>query len=48
MKDSVYEKPERMSDQFLKYLMKVLLGDFNAKVRGIRGYMKRVMIMGLE
>jgi hypothetical protein len=33
-KDSFYEKLEGVFDQFLKYHMKILLGDFNAKVEG--------------
>jgi hypothetical protein len=32
MKDSVYEELERVFDKFPKYHMKILLGDFNAKV----------------
>jgi hypothetical protein len=32
-KDNFYEEPERVLDQFLKYHMKILLGDFNANVR---------------
>jgi hypothetical protein len=32
MKDSFCEEPECVFDQFLKYHMKILLGDFNAKV----------------
>jgi hypothetical protein len=32
VKDSFYEELERVSDKFLKYHMKILLGDFNAKV----------------
>jgi hypothetical protein len=31
-KDSFYEEIEGVFDQFLKYHMKILLGDFNAKV----------------
>jgi exonuclease III len=30
--DSFYEELERVFDEFLKYNMKILLGDFNAKV----------------
>jgi hypothetical protein len=30
--DSFYEEPERVLDEFPKYRMKILLGDFNAKV----------------
>jgi hypothetical protein len=32
MKDSFHEKLERVFDKFLKYHMKILLGDFNADV----------------
>jgi exonuclease III len=32
VKDSFYEELERVFDKFLKYHMKILLGDFNAKV----------------
>jgi exonuclease III len=32
VKDSVYEELERVFDKFPKYHMKILLGDFNAKV----------------
>jgi exonuclease III len=32
MKDSFYEELERVFDKFLKYHIKILLGDFNAKV----------------
>jgi hypothetical protein len=32
MKDSVYEEVEHVFDKFPKYHLKVLLGDFNAKV----------------
>jgi hypothetical protein len=32
MKNSFYEELERVFDKFLKYHMKILLGDFNAKV----------------
>jgi len=31
-KDSFYEELEQVFDHFLKYHMKILLGDFNAKV----------------
>jgi hypothetical protein len=34
MKDSFYEEPECVFDKFPKYHMKILLGDFNAKVSG--------------
>jgi endonuclease/exonuclease/phosphatase family metal-dependent hydrolase len=33
VKDSFYEEVERVLDKFLKYHTKILLGDFNAKVR---------------
>jgi hypothetical protein len=32
VKDSLYEELERVFDKFPKYHMKILLGDFNAKV----------------
>jgi hydroxypyruvate isomerase len=32
IKDSFYEDLERVVDKFAKYHMKILLGDFNAKV----------------
>jgi exonuclease III len=32
VKDSFYEEVERVFDKFPKYHMKILLGDFNAKV----------------
>jgi hypothetical protein len=32
VKDSLYEELERMFDKFCKYHMKILLGDFSAKV----------------
>jgi hypothetical protein len=32
MKDSFYEELERVFDKFPKYHMKILLGEFNAKV----------------
>jgi hypothetical protein len=56
-KDSFYEELEGVFDQFLKYHMKIILGDFNAKVwredifnrqLGMRVCTKLVMIMGLE
>jgi len=31
-KDSFYEELEQVFEHFLKYHMKILLGDFNAKV----------------
>ena len=31
-KDSFYEELEKVFDHFPKYVMKILLGDFNAKV----------------
>jgi exonuclease III len=57
VKDSFYEKLESVFDKLSKYHMKILLGDFNAKVRredvlirqlGMKVYMKLVMIMELE
>jgi exonuclease III len=56
VKDSFYEKLERVFNKVPKYHMKILLGDFNAKVRrkdifkptvGNKGYTKLVMIMEL-
>jgi hypothetical protein len=32
IKDSFYKEPEQVSDQFPRYQMKILMGDFNAKV----------------
>jgi hypothetical protein len=32
VKDSFYEELERVFDEFPRYHMKILLGDFNAKV----------------
>jgi hypothetical protein len=32
VKDSFFEELERLFDKFLEYHMKILLGDFNAKV----------------
>jgi hypothetical protein len=32
-KDSFYEELEQVFEHFLRYHMKILLGDFNAKVR---------------
>jgi len=57
MKDGFYKELEHVFDQFLKYHMKILLGDFNANVgredifnqqTGMRFYVQLVMIMGLE
>jgi hypothetical protein len=56
-KDRFYKELECVFYHFLKYHMKILLGDFIAKVRredfsnqqsGMRVYIKLVMIMGLE
>jgi exonuclease III len=56
VKDSFYEELERVFDKFPKYHMKILLGDFNAKVGrenilnrqlGMEVYTKLVMIMEL-
>jgi hypothetical protein len=33
IRDSFYEDLEQVFDQFRRYHMKILLGDFNAKVR---------------
>jgi endonuclease/exonuclease/phosphatase (EEP) superfamily protein YafD len=54
IKDSFNEELEQVFDQFSRYHMKILLGDFNAKVgredifKPMRVYMKPVMIMGSE
>jgi exonuclease III len=57
VKNSFYEEVERVFDKLPKYHMKILLGDFSAKVRredilirqlGEKVYMKLVMIMELE
>jgi hypothetical protein len=54
--DSFYEKLERVFHKFCKHHMKILLGDFKAKVGreyilnrqlGMKVYMKSVMIMKL-
>jgi exonuclease III len=56
VKDSFYEELERVFDTLPKYHMKILLGDFNAKVgkedilirqMGLKVYTKLVMIMEL-
>jgi exonuclease III len=56
VKDSFYEELARVFDQFRRYDMKILFGDFNAKVRrkdfsnrqsGMRVHTKLVMIMKL-
>jgi exonuclease III len=56
VKESFYEELERVFDKFPKYHMKILLGDFNAKVGrqdmlnrqlGMKVYTKLVMIMRL-
>ena len=56
-KDSFYEELEKVFDHFSRYHMKILLGDFNAKVGrenifkpqlGMRVYIRIVMIMELE
>jgi hypothetical protein len=56
-KDSFYEELEQDFDHFPRYHIKILLGDFNAKVGrenifkptiGMRVYIRIVMIMGLE
>jgi hypothetical protein len=57
VKDSFYEELECVFDKFPKYHMKILLGDFNAKVAGkiflnrqlgMQVYTKLVMIMELD
>jgi hypothetical protein len=56
-KDMFYEELEHVFDKFPKYHMKILLGEFNAKVGkedifkptvGMRVYTKLVMIMELQ
>jgi hypothetical protein len=56
VKDSFYEELERVFDKLLKYHMKILLGNFNAKAGweeilnrqlGMKVYTKSVMIMEL-
>jgi hypothetical protein len=56
-KDSFYDELGQVFDHFLKYHMKILLCDFNAKVGerifsnqqlGMRVYIRIVMIMVLE
>src|SRR5215510_4321453 len=55
-RDSFYEELEQVFDQFPKCHMKILLGNFNAKVGrissnqqlGMKVYIRIVMIMGLE
>jgi hypothetical protein len=55
-KDSFYEELEEVFDHFLKSNMKILLGDFNAKMGkilsnrqlGTRVYIRIVMVMVLE
>ena len=56
-KDSFYEELEKVFDHFPRYHMKILLGNFNAKVGrenisnrqlGMRVYIRIVMIMELE
>jgi hypothetical protein len=42
IKDSFYEDPEQVSAQFPRYHMKILLGDFNAKV-GREGIFKPII-----
>jgi hypothetical protein len=52
VKDSFYEEVECVFDKFPKYRLKILLGDFSAKVGtltvGNEIYMKLVMIMWLD
>ena len=43
-KDSFYEELEQVFDYLPKYHMKILLGDFNAKV-GRRAFIRIVMIL---
>jgi hypothetical protein len=57
VKDSFYEELERVIDKFPEYHMKILLGDFSAKVDrenifnwewGMKVYTKLVMIMEMS
>jgi hypothetical protein len=57
LKDSFHEELEQVFDHFLRYYMKILLGDINTKVRrenifkptiGNDSLRRIVMIMGLE
>jgi hydroxypyruvate isomerase len=57
VKDSLCEELERMLDKFAKYNMKILLGNFNAKVDrehifkptiGMKVYTKLAMIMEFD
>jgi hypothetical protein len=57
VKGSFYDELERVFDKFPKYHMKILLGDFNAKVDredifkrqlGMKVYTKLVIIMELD
>jgi hypothetical protein len=56
IKDSLYKELEQVFDQFPRYHMKILLGEFNLMVGRMflnqyivmRVYMKPVMIMGSE
>jgi hypothetical protein len=57
VKDSFYEELERIFNKFPKYHMKILLGDFSAKINketflnrqlGMKIYTKLLMIMELE
>jgi hypothetical protein len=53
--DSFYEEPEEVMDQFPRYHMKILLGDFNANYGGrilsnqqSGMFYKKLIIVGLE
>jgi hypothetical protein len=49
IKDSFCDELGRVFDQFPRYDMKILLGDFNANRKsGMRVHTKLVMIMELE
>jgi exonuclease III len=57
VKDSFFEELERVFDKFLKYHMKILLGDFNTRVGredflnrqlGMKLYTKLVIIVELD
>ena len=57
IKDSFYEEMERLFDQLPMYHMKILLGDFNAKVgrenifqptKRPKAYIQKVLIMVLD
>jgi len=43
-KGSFYEEPERLFDQFPKYYMKVLLGEFSANIGREHSYISKQTI----